>query len=333
MEQTNTLLTTAILIAKIAHAGAVDKGGHPYIEHPLKLVSWLQTDKEKIVAALHDVLEDSIVTETDLRPIFGDEITDAVVSLTKKAGEPYYSYIKRVSKNSLAVTVKKADLRHNMDLSRLPKVTRKDIERVGKRYKIAYRILTRKQEDYTIYAYPECQYYYDKARNAEMWITNDMLQLSVELGFRLYDLENSIKDGSHVEDKIRRRLQKEPNILPVDCVKEMGDIIRYRVICSNIRDMSEKITVYLQKADYTICKVDDKYQCPDISTGYKGFHIDVVNPDGIRFEIQICSKSALSACEKSHFLYEKIRDVNCPESERQVCLKMLNDIWAEVDLD
>ena len=100
-------------IAKRAHLGQVDKAGEDYIKHPQKVASFVKSDEEKAVAYLHDVIED----------------TEAVDIITKKKGEDYQSYLNSVKKNKLARAVKLADLRHNSDLTRLTKVTEKDIER------------------------------------------------------------------------------------------------------------------------------------------------------------------------------------------------------------
>ena len=100
----------------------------------------MDTDEEKTVALLHDILEDTSVTEATLKNLFGPEIADAVSALTRRPDETYDDYIRRLGKNSLARRVKLADLRHNMDLSRLPVVTDQDLQRAEK-YRRAYRWL------------------------------------------------------------------------------------------------------------------------------------------------------------------------------------------------
>ena len=127
-------------LAAFAHRGQVDKAGQPYIQHPRTVASRVTGEDEKIVALLHDVLEDTDVAEDTIRNLFGDKIADAVAALTHREDEDYFSYVARVAKNPLARIVKLADLEHNMDLSRLPKVTEKDLRRVEK-YSRARRIL------------------------------------------------------------------------------------------------------------------------------------------------------------------------------------------------
>ena len=123
----------AYKIAKKAHLGQVDKAGEDYIKHPEKVASFVKTDEEKAVAYLHDVIEDTELTLEDLNEYgFSKEIIEAVDIITKKRGEDYQSYLNSVKKNKLARAVKLADLRHNSDLTRLTKVTEKDIKRKEK---------------------------------------------------------------------------------------------------------------------------------------------------------------------------------------------------------
>lgn len=123
----------AYKIAEKAHLGQVDKAGEDYIKHPEKVASFVKTDEEKAVAYLHDVIEDTELTLEDLYEYdFSKEVIEAVDIITKKRGEDYQSYLNSVKKNKLARAVKLADLRHNSDLTRLTKVTEKDIERKEK---------------------------------------------------------------------------------------------------------------------------------------------------------------------------------------------------------
>ena len=120
-------------IAKKAHLGQVDKAGEDYIKHPEKVASFVKTGEEKAVAYLHDVIEDTELTLEDLNKYdFSKEVLEAVDIITKKRGEDYQSYLNSVKKNKLARAVKLADLRHNSDLTRLIKVTEKDIKRKEK---------------------------------------------------------------------------------------------------------------------------------------------------------------------------------------------------------
>ena len=112
-------LEQAIALAAQAHAGQVDKAGAPYILHCLRVMLAVEGRDERIVAVLHDIIEDTAVTASYLRSMgFSETVIEAVVALTRLDGESYEAFIGRVHLNSLARTVKMADLRDNMDLSR-----------------------------------------------------------------------------------------------------------------------------------------------------------------------------------------------------------------------
>lgn len=131
------MIDIALAIAKKAHAGQVDKAGVDYIQHPLYVASQVNTEQEKAVALLHDVIEDSDITAADLFASgLSNEVVPAVQILTKKKGQSYQEYLGKVKSNNLARVVKLADLKHNSDLSRLKSVTNTDYERV-KKYKNA----------------------------------------------------------------------------------------------------------------------------------------------------------------------------------------------------
>ena len=114
------MLNKAFNIAYTAHAGQTDKAGAPYILHPIRVALHCNTEEEKIVALLHDVVEDTPTTLEDLRKAgFTAEIVDAVKCLTKTKGEEYQGFIQRVATNKIATQVKIRDLKDNMDISRL----------------------------------------------------------------------------------------------------------------------------------------------------------------------------------------------------------------------
>lgn len=119
-------------IAVTVHNGQVDKGGNPYIIHPATVASHVDTEDEKIVAWLHDVVEDTPMTINDLRCLFSDSIINAVDAITKRDGENRHDYMVRVRNNPIACRVKIADLIHNCDITRISNPTAKDFNRVDK---------------------------------------------------------------------------------------------------------------------------------------------------------------------------------------------------------
>jgi (p)ppGpp synthase/HD superfamily hydrolase len=132
---------------KIVHAafsGKVDKGGRPYVDH-LERVAYNVEGGGVVatVALLHDLLEDcpEWSPERLLETGFSREIVKAVLCLTRTPGMDYDEYITRVSRNEIARRVKIADLRDNMDITRLPALTERDVSRLIK-YHRAYIFLT-----------------------------------------------------------------------------------------------------------------------------------------------------------------------------------------------
>ncbi|VVP96391.1 HD domain-containing protein [Pseudomonas fluorescens] len=126
-------LERAIAIAAAAHAGQVDKGGAPYILHPLKVMLRMTTLEERIVAVLHDVVEDCEINLDDLRKEgFSEEVLTAIQSVTKVPGESYEDFVERAAQNPIGRVVKLADLEENSDLSRIASPSWDDLERVEK---------------------------------------------------------------------------------------------------------------------------------------------------------------------------------------------------------
>lgn len=127
------LLDTALKIATEAHAGQTDKAGRPYILHPLRVMAAMDTDDERAVAVLHDVIED---TDYDVDGLIEAgipaPIAETVACLSKRDGEDYPAFIARVLENPLAARVKRADVADNIDVLRLQSLSDKDLARVAK---------------------------------------------------------------------------------------------------------------------------------------------------------------------------------------------------------
>lgn len=127
-------LARAIMIAANAHFGQYDKGGKPYILHPLHLMNELLYDKElAAIAVLHDVTEDSDVTLEDLKiEGFSNRVIAALRLLDHDKKDTYEDYIEKIAKNIDAITVKRKDLEHNSRITRLKGIEQKDFRRIEK---------------------------------------------------------------------------------------------------------------------------------------------------------------------------------------------------------
>jgi (p)ppGpp synthase/HD superfamily hydrolase len=137
-------LERAIEIAVEAHKGVLDKGGSPYVLHPLRMMFAVNTDEEKIVAVLHDVVEDG--EDWDFGRLekegFSTEILNALRSVTKiTENEDYDDFIERALRNPIGRQVKIADLKDNLDVTRIGELIERDMKRLNK-YKKALARLT-----------------------------------------------------------------------------------------------------------------------------------------------------------------------------------------------
>jgi len=140
------MLDRMLVLCTNAHHGQFDKGGRPYILHPLRVMSFLKTDDEELqcIALGHDVIEDTKTTYKDLTEAgISQRVQDGIRALTKVPGETYDEYKERVFASKDAMMVKMCDLRHNSDIRRLKGVTEKDIARIAKYHQFYLEIQAR----------------------------------------------------------------------------------------------------------------------------------------------------------------------------------------------
>ena len=134
------LTIRAMNLAYEAHHGQLDKGGVPYIFHPIHLAEEMDDEVSTCVALLHDTVEDTAVTLEELAEIFPREIVEAVDLLTHRDGVEYFDYVRAIKANPVAVKVKLADLAHNGDPKRICNQGNQEKRRI--KYAAARAILT-----------------------------------------------------------------------------------------------------------------------------------------------------------------------------------------------
>jgi len=139
----NNKLAECIYYAIEKHGKQKDYSGIPYIVHLISVTNMMENKKEKIVAVLHDIIEDTNINELQLISDLDlpAEIIDAITAITHRKNESNSEYIDRVRKNSLASKVKLADLKSNMDLTRMKDFDQELIDRLNKKHVAAYRQL------------------------------------------------------------------------------------------------------------------------------------------------------------------------------------------------
>jgi len=128
-------LGTAIALAAKLFENKTDKAGKPYILHCLRVMGGVHQDDEelKMIAVLHDVLEDTDTTIPDLREMgFSQRVLRVVELLTHDDSDTYDEYIKQIASNKDAVAVKLEDLKDNSNITRLKGLRKKDFDRLEK---------------------------------------------------------------------------------------------------------------------------------------------------------------------------------------------------------
>ncbi len=178
------ILQKAIEIAIEAHKGQIDRASKPYIGHITRVMQAGKTIEERMAGILHDIVEDTHWTFEDLsREGIPAEVIDAVRCLTKIENESYDHFIERVKTNHIAIAVKLNDLRDNMDITRLPAITDKDIDRLRK-YHRAYSELSKLRT----------------AHRKTVYVDMDNVLVDFETGIaQLSDEERKIYDGRYDE--------------------------------------------------------------------------------------------------------------------------------------
>ena len=138
-------LEDAIVLAVQAHHGQVypTPGGEPFIRHPLRVMLQVEADIERIVAVLHDLVEDTPYTLDDVRRLgYPNEAIEALDRLTRREGEAYEEYIGRIASHPIARRVKLADLRDNLANSRRLEANAENRERIERYERARDRLMT-----------------------------------------------------------------------------------------------------------------------------------------------------------------------------------------------
>jgi (p)ppGpp synthase/HD superfamily hydrolase len=139
-------LERALQIAVQAHAGQKDRNGEPYIFHPIRVMTRCTSPDARIVALLHDVVEDTPMTFEQISAAgFSPRILSVLRLVTHAPEVSYEDYIATIATDPTATEVKIADLEDNSDIRRLQQADDKTMARVRK-YVSAYLLLTAQRD-------------------------------------------------------------------------------------------------------------------------------------------------------------------------------------------
>jgi hypothetical protein len=153
MENKQVMLAKAITIATLAHDGQFDKGGNPYILHPLTVMYNMRQQgfdvETQCIAVMHDVLEDnaSWTVERLVEEGMSKEVIDGLILMVHNRGVDYFDYIEGMKHNIRTLRVKKGDIEHNFDIRRLKGLRPKDFARLEK-YSKAYVLVQKLIDNY-----------------------------------------------------------------------------------------------------------------------------------------------------------------------------------------
>ena len=128
----STDVEAAKALAERMHEGQLDKAGQPYITHPMRVASRLQSPEAQVVGWLHDTVEDTALTLEEVEARFGPDTAKAVDAVSRRECEAWEDYLERVRANPVARQVKISDLIDNSNLGRIPHITMKDVKRQEK---------------------------------------------------------------------------------------------------------------------------------------------------------------------------------------------------------
>jgi len=131
----------AIRIATESHQYQLDKCGEPYILHPLRVMLMQKTYKRRILAILHDIIEDTDSTFDFVAKYFTEDIVISLMALTKGDNEKYEDYILRCKADEDAKYVKIADIGDNMAEERLKQLDNETQEQLRNKYNNALKVL------------------------------------------------------------------------------------------------------------------------------------------------------------------------------------------------
>jgi len=177
----------------------------------------------------------------------------------------------------------------------------------------------------------EVQAIYDNIRNSEQKITSDVIDMSNDLGCNMSGLEFSMKAGSHFAEKIdrvrekRKKTNPDYNASDEEIAKGIGDCVRYTMMTDHNKmvENANKAIETFKKKGYKIDKVDNRFYPKEEGkdVDYKGIHLDVISPDGQKFEFQIHSDDTMGVKNVNHKIYEKTEGkdgVKRSEAEKKV---------------
>lgn len=349
------LLEKAYNTAKKAHEGQKRASGEPYFNHVFetaKNLACFGLDTVTIAAGfLHDTIEDTPVTEEDIRKDFGDEIVFLVNGVTKLGTLKYQGrerHIKSLQKFFIAiaddfrvVAIKLCDRLHNIQTLEYVKKDKQEriaLETIELYSPLAFRLgmnkLAKELEDYAFpFAYPKEAKMVEellnkKKKTDEKYLKKVWRTLKIELA------EHKIKTlETHSRVKGRYSLWKKLKRKNMD-IEKIYDIVALRVILPKVEDCYRALGVIHSKWRPLPGRIKDYIALPKIN-GYQSIHTTIFTGDGGIAEIQIRTQTMHDFAEfglAAHHIYKDneidwLQDLKSIQDEKNFIHRLKTDFF------
>lgn len=332
-----------------AHRGQKRKSGEPYFYHVFtaaRNVADFGMDATTIAAAmLHDTIEDTPVTEDDIRKEFGEEILFLVNGVTKlgtvkyRGAERHVESLRKFFIASAAdlrvVIIKLADRLHNVEtLNHVPaeKAKRIALETIEIHAPLAFRLgmgkLTGDLQDAAFpYAYPQDYEIVNdllkkKKKTDEKYIEKVWKSLKKEMA------KNGIKDIK-TDARVKRKYSLWRKLLRKDMdIEKVYDIVALRVIVPSIEDCYRLLGIVHSTWRPLPGRIKDYIALPKIN-GYQSIHTTIFTGDGGIAEIQIRTQEMHNHAEygiASHFAYKEAQTSESHNGDQQRWIEQLKEL-------
>ena len=336
-----SMVEKAYQIAEEAHRTQVRKSGEPYIIHPLYvaiILAELEMDKETIVAGLlHDVVEDTVMTDEEIREEFGPEVALLVDGVTK-LGQISYKADKvevqaenlrkmflAMAKDIRVIIIKLADRLHNMRTLKYMKPEKqkeKARETMDIYAPIAQRLGISKikieLEDLSL-KYLEPEAYYDLVekiavrKSARDKYVNSLVN-DVEVCMKEAGIEATVMGRAKHFFSIYKKMVNQNKTLD-----QIYDLFAIRIIVKDVKDCYAALGVIHEKYKPIPGRFKDYIAMPKPNM-YQSLHTTLIGPTGQPFEIQIRTEEMHRTSEygiAAHWKYKEANNGNSINGEEE----------------
>ena len=346
-----SMIEKAYHIARDAHKGQTRKSGEQYIIHPLWvgiILAQLEMDKETIVAGiLHDVVEDTVMTDEEIRQEFGDEVALLVDGVTK-LGQLSYSADKlevqaenlrkmflAMAKDIRVIIIKLADRLHNMrtlQYMRPEKQLEKAKETMDIYAPIAQRLGISKiktELDDLALKYSQPEVFNDLVRqiNARKTEREEFVQQIVD------EVSTHMKNANidaEVNGRVKHFFSIYKKMVNQDkTVDQIYDLFAVRIIVDSVKDCYAALGVIHEMYTPVPGRFKDYIAMPKANM-YQSLHTTLMSSIGQPFEIQIRTKEMHKTAEygiAAHWKYKESEDgkksVEAKEEEKLSWLRQI----------